>query len=140
MADGEDFADLIAQLHGPRSEHVFFTLISLPQSYPFVAAACRDERRPERRAVLIRCLWQYRDHAAIATLASALQDVDDRVWKEALDGLVTLGGAEAERVLRDARASLVGEDAQTKAEWFDEAIEQIGDALRAPRKGPDSVG
>ena len=34
----------------------------------------------------------------------ALRDADDRVWKEALDGLVTLGGNDAERVLRETRA------------------------------------
>jgi hypothetical protein len=143
MASSEQFSELIAQLYGTKAESAFFTLISLPQSFPFVEAAYRQERQPERRAALIHCLWQYRNRAALPTLGSALRDDDDRVWKEALDGLVALGGAEAERVLRDTRVSLGGDEARAKAEWIDEAIEQIGEselAGQAVTSTPDDDG
>jgi hypothetical protein len=38
---------------------------------------------------------QFRDPAALPVLAEALQDPYEVVWKDALDGLVTLGGPEA---------------------------------------------
>src|SRR5262245_52112746 len=69
-------------------------------------------------------------------LGGALQDADDRVWKEALDGLVTLGGVEAERVLRDTRASLTGEKERAKREW-----KRFGAPKATPtgRSGQDSA-
>ena len=80
--------------------------------------------------MLIHCLWQYRDRAAAPTLGSALWDADDQVWKEALDGLVTLGGVEAERVLLDTRDARVGDETRVKGEWLEEAIEQLGEGNR----------
>jgi HEAT repeat protein len=130
MASREEIAELIAQLHGPQGESAQCSLTSMPETLSMVAAACRAEREPERRAMLIHCLWQYRNPAAVPTLGSALRDADDQVWKEALDGLVTLGGAEAARVLRDARAALVGDETRVKREWLEEAIEQLGEGNR----------
>jgi HEAT repeat protein len=130
MASREDIVQLIAQLHGPQGESALCSLTSMPETLTMVAAACGAERTPERRAMLIHCLWQYRDRAAVPTLGSALRDADDQVWKEALDGLVTLGGAEAERVLLDTRDALVGDETRVKREWLEEAIEQLGEGNR----------
>lgn len=122
----EDVAELLAELDGPRGEDALCALTSMSEALPLVADAYYREPDAERRESVIHCLWQYRDHAALPTLRAALRDPDDRVWKEALDGLVTLGGTAAQRTLQEERAALPeGINARERQEWIDEAIEQI---------------
>jgi HEAT repeat protein len=92
-----------------------------------VAGAYRSELDPDRRWAAIHCLWQYRDHAALPALSAALRDADERVWKEALDGLVTLGGPSAARALQEASLFLAqnARGARIQRAWIDEAIQQI---------------
>jgi hypothetical protein len=59
---------------------------------------------------------------------SPLNDTEPSVWKEALDGLVTLGGPTALDVICQGRGRTNAE----KAEWLDEAIAQIIDAINGP--------
>ena len=74
-------------------------------------------------------LRQFRDAAALPALAAALRDPDGRVWKEALDGIVTLGGPPALEVLQAARAALeTFTDAEVRQQWIDEAVEQVKEA------------
>lgn len=122
----EHVAELLSELDGPRAEDVICDLTSMAEALPLVAEAYHREPDPRRRQSLIYCLWQYRDSAALPTLAVALQDADDRVWKEALDGFVTLGGDAAQRLLQEESVAL-SEDvkAKVKREWIYEAIEQI---------------
>jgi hypothetical protein len=90
--------------------------------------AVKEERDPRRRSRLISVVWQFRDRSALPILADALQDSDDEVWKDALDGIVTLGGDQALQLLRDAQPAMrgVGEPAAlTKLSWITEAIEQV---------------
>jgi hypothetical protein len=54
-----------------------------------------------------------------------LDDSDPGVWKEALDGLIALGAPAALNVVRQSRVSAKVE----KAEWLDEAIEQISEVI-----------
>lgn len=104
------------------------SLTSLPsEALRFVAEAYHRETDGRRRQFLIQALWQFRDAAALSTLAAALKDPDDRVWKEALDGVVTVGGLAGLRVLEEARDDLPG--SRTKREWIDEAIAQVQDAM-----------
>ena len=61
-------------------------------------------------------------------LGSALADSADSVWKEALDGLVAIGGPEALQALRQARARLTTDARDSnKREWIDEAVDQINE-------------
>ena len=91
-----------------------------------MAKAYRLETDRRRRAVLVHCLWQFRDAAALPALASALSNPDDGVWKEALDGIVTLGGEAAVQVLAAARGELSrGPDQTIRSEWIDEAIQKV---------------
>ena len=118
--------ELLAELDGPRTESALCALRNLPEALPSVAEAYAHESDGRRRELLIHCLWQFRDLAALPTLSAALRDPDDRVRKEALDGIVTLGGDAALRVLeeaRDARAKARIE--KSKRAWIDEAIRQI---------------
>jgi len=83
------------------------------------------ESEAERRRLLIHCLWQYRDPGVIPTLAAALDDANDRVWKESLDGLVTLGTGEALVILENARQQSEASGPDEKRQWIAEAIQQV---------------
>jgi hypothetical protein len=96
-----------------------------------VRSASREGREhvPYRK---YRVIWQFRDVAALPLLASALRDRQGSVWKEALDGLVTLGGQGALDVLLEARTAVANyPDASDRLGWIDEAIGQIQDDMRA---------
>jgi HEAT repeat protein len=115
---------LLADLDDPRAENALCALRDLREALPLVAEAYGRESDGQRRESLIHCLWQFRDIAALPTLSVALRDPDDRVWKEALDGIVTLGGDAALGVLEEARDALRKEP-ETKRQWIEEAIGQI---------------
>src|SRR6185295_20300892 len=74
---------------------------------PHFVDALRKERDPKRRSRLVRVVWQFRDRAALPVLGEALQDPHDQVWKDALDGIVTLGGEQALQLLHDAHHAIV---------------------------------
>jgi len=100
-----------------------------PAGLPPFMAALETEKDPKRRERLTRIIWQFRNAAALPALASALGDPCDRVWKEAIDGLVTLGGPEAISILGGAHAAAVGPDAAEKRSWIAEAIAQVRDGF-----------
>jgi hypothetical protein len=72
------------------------------------------------------CLVE-RDVATIKTATDALYDTHDVVWKDALDGIVTLGGEQALELLHHAQHILEAHDpaAVMKCSWIEEAIEQV---------------
>ncbi len=95
---------------------------------PHFIAAIKEQRDPGRLRRLIRVVWQFRDRSALPVVAEALRDPRDEVWKDALDGIVTLGGDQALRILHDERDSLLraSEPATAiKRSWIDEAIGQV---------------
>ncbi len=69
---------------------------------------------------MVELAWQIRSPLALPFLAEALADDEPGVWKEALDGLVALGGEPARQILRVAMTSAERE----KATWIEEAIQQ----------------
>jgi hypothetical protein len=87
----------------------------------------RSEHDAEVRELIVRSIWEWRDTAAVGFLGDALRDVDARVWKQALDGLVALGSNAAVDVLTTARSDETGSrrDAAEYQAWIEEAIEQI---------------
>lgn len=122
----ESVARLLAELGGCGGEDALCPLRSLPETLPLVTEAYHREVDGRQRQLLVRCLWQYRDVTALPTLAAALRDPDDGVWKEALDGIVTLGSEAALRVLHEARAVLSEtRKPSVRGEWIDEAIDQL---------------
>lgn len=94
----------------------------LPEAIEVVAIAYHDESDAKQRERLLHLLWEFRDPGAIPTLAEALKDPSDHVWKEALDGLVTLGTPSLS-YLEAARDAQLQSSAMRP--WLDEAIEQI---------------
>ena len=95
---------------------------------PHFIDAIKGEGDPKRRSRLIRVVWQFRDRSALPILAEALRDPHDQVWKDALDGIVTLGGDQALQLLHDAQCATLGvgeSSALTKQSWIEEAIKQV---------------
>jgi hypothetical protein len=122
-------SEYFAALHGPDSDNARHRLVELGRKIiPLVATRLQNERDFDMRATLVNIAWQAHPEGALPLLRDALDDPEPRVWKEALDGLVTAGGAVALEVLRKAR---IRADAD-KSQWLDEAIEQIcgGDLRR----------
>jgi HEAT repeat protein len=97
---------------------------------PYFIAAFNAESILEYRVFLLCVIWQFRDADALPTLAAALKDSCPEIWKEALDGFVTIGGDYARQILLTARQKLEEQPAEReKCEWIDEAIQQVSERL-----------
>ncbi len=75
----------------------------------------------EARRFLLRVIWQHRQPSILPLLAEALLDPEPRVWREALDGLVTFADPASVAALRAAQERRRDEEFQ---KWVNEAIEQ----------------
>jgi hypothetical protein len=118
---------LIADLDRSDEEVVLCALraIGLEAVQP-LAAAYQRKPKAQHRTFLIHALWDLRDPRAIPTLTAALRDENASVWKEALDGLVTLGGVAAISALEESRLAIERlPDAAVRRKWIDEALEQV---------------
>ena len=126
-------APLLAQLDGPKTGDAVRSLTEIREALPLIAEEYEREANGGRRRWLIHCLWQYRDRAAIPILVSALADPDERVWKESLEGLVTLGGVDVLTALAEAVPASQGPTQAERRRWIEEAIEQVRSATPADR-------
>jgi len=116
----------LAPLHGTDRENAYHRLIELGSEIISMVTTCFEtERDPAIRSTLVNIAWRADSSRAFPLLQQALNDTEPSVWKEALDGLIAVGGSSALDVLRQARARAKAE----KAEWLDEAIEQIPEAM-----------
>jgi len=106
-------------------EAAFQALIDLGESaIPGLLEAYRAETDPALRALIVEVVWQIRSHASLDFLGEALQDPSPEVWKQALDGLVTLATPESLRILEGARDTARGGDEDFRA-WVEGAIEDV---------------
>lgn len=80
-----------------------------------------SEQNEDVRAYLVEIIWQQRLPESVPFLARMLSDPSKKVWKVALDGLITLGTDEALVALKAARAGASAE----QLEYIDEAIGQL---------------
>jgi hypothetical protein len=87
--------------------------------------AYRSQTDPKVRSLLVHAIWQHRQPSVIGFLGDVLQDPAPEVWKQALDGLVTLATPEARRVLQSVAVQDIDEE---RRDWIVEAIEQITDS------------
>jgi HEAT repeat protein len=123
----EKIIQLIESLGGPETESVLCALRGFSgEAVDPLASALHAERDAPRRALLVRAIWQLRDERAVPVLLNVLRDPDAAVWKEALDGLVTLGGSSVVTALEGA-GSLVADlpDGQLRQHWCQEALDQV---------------
>lgn len=109
------------------------TLLDLgPEAIP---ALIEEAAKPENRgirATLVKVIWQSRLPSVLDFLGKALADDQPAVWKEALHGLVTIGGPQALAWLTKTRAQAdLGELPNgLSAAWLDEALEQVRASVR----------
>ncbi len=95
---------------------------------PRLGEAYRGEPDPAVRSLLVEVIWQLRSPASFDLLGEALQDPAPEVWREALDGLVTLASPESLQILESARDGLAVSDAEGSSDirgWIDGAIEDV---------------
>lgn len=110
----------------------FFGLLELDRRFlPELMSLFRSERDAHVRAFLVEILWQHREASIIPFLGDALQDSAPEVWKEALNGLVTLASPAALGVLREAKTRR--SDSNEFLRWVDEAIDQV-ESLISPAR------
>jgi hypothetical protein len=125
MTHMSHFASCLDLAKAGRREAAFHCLFELGESaIPRLAEAYRDEADPAVRNLLVEVIWQLRSPSSIEFLGEALQDPDPGVWKQALDGLVTLASPESLRILESARERLRIADDDFRA-WVEGAIEDV---------------
>jgi HEAT repeat protein len=91
---------------------------------PILIGAFRKEQNPAIRASLVEVIWQHRLPETVQFLAEALEDSNPRVWKNALDGLVTLSTPEGIQVLESAKTRAKNTQSY-QLRWIDETLKQI---------------
>jgi hypothetical protein len=103
----------------------FHGLIELDDhAIPALQEAYRAEADPAIRALIVEAVWQHRLPSTIDFLAAALADPHPEVWKQALDGMVTLASAESRELLEAALERSVAGDAEYRS-WIEEAIGRV---------------
>jgi hypothetical protein len=123
----EYVAHYIGRLRGLENEDAYHRLHEADHAVvPILMGAFRTEQDPGIRAVLVDIVWQHRLPETAGFLAEALADPDPEVWKNALDGFVTLGPS-AIPTLQSVRnrIQLTTAAEHTRAEWIDEALDQM---------------
>lgn len=129
MVDAREYvADYIERLR-QGDEDAFHALIEADASVlPLLIEQFHKEGNRMTRARIVECIWQHRNPAMVDFLASALLDPVPEVWKQALDGLVAIGGARSIHALQQAKlapSSLASTPHGITAEWIDEALDQL---------------
>ena len=115
------------------SQNALCGLTNLPHNVlPELIDIFKKERDGHVRVFLVETIWQHRQQSVIPFLAEVLHDPEPDVWKEALDGLVTLASPKAIEALRSARNRPFkkAKDAEEFREWIDEAMEQARTGMK----------
>ncbi len=118
--------DVSQLIHAMREgdEEAFRTLLEADKSIaPMLVRHFQEEAIGSCRARIIELIWNRRDQQIVPFLASALHDTHSEVWKQAIDGLVTIGGIESRLALAQFLEE-IPKDSE-RALWVQEALEQI---------------
>ena len=113
-------------------ENAFHSLTEVGHSVvPKLIEAFQTETAPAVRAELVRIIWNHRRPETVSFLGQALRDPSPEVWKNALDGLVTLATSGALETLKAglARQFANKKEADNFRKWVEEAIEQVEEQL-----------
>ena len=115
-------AEQVQLFDDPASDEAFHNLIELPRdAIPLLQKAYDRQDNPQIRARIIEVIWQFRDRSTLPFLADALKEEDDEIWKQALDGIVTIGGDEAFAILKAVQTESASDN---KRAWIEEAKEK----------------
>ncbi len=118
----------LRKLRDGQFDDAFHGLIEMDHSVlPKLIEAFKGEADANVRAELINIIWNHRQNETISFLGEALRDESPKVWRNALDGLVTLGSGEALRTLKDAMTRPFNnvEEGDEFRRWLVEAIDQV---------------
>ena len=114
--------DILGELRETNSESALHSLLEAPNSVvPDIVEAFRSEKDANIRERLVFVIWHHKLPGTLDFLEEAFRDTADSVWKQALDGIVAIGGNEAVNLLRQIQSATVTE----RLSWTDEAIEQL---------------
>ena len=107
-------------------ENAYFALIEAPRAIlPHLVTAFRSEIDGAKRSTILNVIWEHRDPSTIPLIGEALRDESPLVWKQALDGLVAIGGPACISTIQAAHDRPFNREADqmTFREFLDEALE-----------------
>jgi hypothetical protein len=83
------------------------------------------------RTFIVRVIRNYQDPSSVDFFKDALFDPNPDVWKEAMDGLVSLASQPSMEALQSARERCFAnpQDMNMFRDWLEEAIQQINLAI-----------
>jgi HEAT repeat protein len=126
MSDTADVKRWIQDLRAAPGGEAFRKLSSAgPDALPEIMSAVRNEKDTTVRAKLIEALWRQPDPSLVPFLIEQLNDPNEIVWKEALNGLVTVANEDARKAVKAALKKLGRKGEPMRVEWYNEALEQI---------------
>jgi hypothetical protein len=129
----DEIKAVIDKFRGGDEEGAFFELLEMPGDViPALIACFRIETLAPVRAFLAKAAWERRDESVIPFLGEAINDLEEVVWQEALDGLVSFATTDSLHILELARAREFADAADHKRFhlWLEEAIQQVQFELR----------
>ncbi|MEO8612378.1 MAG: HEAT repeat domain-containing protein [Chloroflexota bacterium] len=115
------------QFRRSKNEDTFFALIHLDESQVHdLIKAYLAETRVDIKALLVEIISHYKQPTSLNFLASALQAAHPQVWKNALDGIVSIGGKISIQILEEEKQRLASEKRfGERIEWIEEALQQL---------------
>lgn len=128
----------LEMFRGGDADNAFHGLLEIGRDVlPELMEVFRSERDIEVREFLVGVIREYRERSVIPFLGEALSDAEPRIWRQALDGLVTLASPAALEVLRAARIRQLPTRRATEEfrRWLEEAIEQAETVYRTGEGG-----
>ncbi|MEN9675068.1 MAG: hypothetical protein RIS76_964 [Verrucomicrobiota bacterium] len=115
------------------AENAFHGLLELDRDIlPELMAVFRSTQDIGLRELLVAVIWGYREQSVIPFLREALFDTEPRIWRQALNGLVSLASPAALAVLCEARTRQLFTQRETEEfrRWVEEAISQAETEIR----------
>ena len=100
-----------------------------PTALPEVVRAFGAASDPCVKAHLVQVISEYQSSECVPFLEALLRNPDGDLWKQALDGLVMIGGKTALDALTATKVTMTPE----RQEWIDEAIAQIVEGQKPGR-------
>jgi hypothetical protein len=119
----QQITDYIERFRRGDRDGAFFSLLEMEHGIlPQLMEVFRHELDGRVREFLVEVIWQHRQPSVIPFLGEALHDSEPLVWRQALDGLVTMASPASLETLRNVRPrQQIGE----LRLWLDEAIYQV---------------
>lgn len=120
----------VEQLGHQNNEDAFHSLLEFEGNIlPSLFERYEQQDDADVKANLIEIVWRRKqDQQILQFLSKAANDTNPIIWKAAIDGIVSIGGHEALKLLKDIDRQV--ESSKNKHEWIAEAITQIEEQLK----------